>query len=391
MKQTEPDRKIKVMIVVGTRPEAIKMAPIIHECQTRDDTFDLTLVNTAQHRDMVDQVFSIYNIKPDIDLNIMEEDQSLSTIFSKSVKALEGLFRVHRPHVLLVEGDTSTVFVVSLMAFYNKIDVAHVEAGLRTSDIYNPFPEELNRRITSVISKIHFAPTEWAKKSLLKEGYPAESIFVTGNPVIDALLSALEIEHRFADETLNRIDYSSCKVVLVTAHRRENHGEPLINICKAIVELAQFHQDLVFVYPVHPNPNVETTVKKILTEKDRIFLVKPLDYVSFVHLMKKSHLILTDSGGIQEEAPTLGKPVLVLRKTTERPEAVEAGTAKVIGTETRNIVSEVTSLLQDENKYSQMVAPENPFGDGTAAKKIVDIILSRYSSVIEPQKRAHSP
>ena len=381
MNEPEPNGRIRVMTIAGTRPEAIKMAPIIHELDRRKDTFDLAVVNTAQHREMVDQVFSIFNIKAEIDLNIMEDDQSLSSLFTKSIKALDDVFYTQRPHVVLIEGDTSTVFVASLMAFYHKIDVAHVEAGLRTSDIYNPFPEEINRRITSVISKIHFAPTEWAKKNLLKEGYPAESIFVTGNPVIDALLSALEIEHKFSDEALKKVDYSSYKIVLVTAHRRENHGQPLINICKAIVELAQFHQDLVFVYPVHPNPNVETTVRNILEQKDRILLLNPLDYLSFVHLMKRCHLILTDSGGIQEEAPTLGKPVLVLRKTTERPEAIDAGTAKVIGTERQSIIDEVTSLLYDENKYNKMVVYENPFGDGKASKRIADIIMARYSLV----------
>jgi len=378
MNEPEPNGRIRVMTIVGTRPEAIKMAPIIHEFDRRKDTFDLTVVNTAQHREMVDQVFSIFNIKAELDLNIMEDDQSLCTLFTKSIKALDDVFYTQRPHVVLIEGDTSTVFVASLMAFYHKIDVAHVEAGLRTSDIYNPFPEEINRRITSVISKIHFAPTEWAKKNLLKEGYPAESIFVTGNPVIDALLSALEIEHKFCYEALKKIDYSSYRVVLVTAHRRENHGEPLINICKAIVKLAQFHQDLMFVYPVHPNPNVETTAREILEQKDRIFLLNPLDYLSFVHLMKRCHLILTASGGIQEEAPTLGKPVLVLRKTTERPEAIDAGTAKVIGTERQSIIDEVTSLIYDQNQYNKMIVHENPFGDGNAARRIVDIVMARY-------------
>lgn len=371
------------MIVVGTRPEAIKMAPIIREFQARKDIFDLTILNTAQHREIVDQVFSIYNVKPDIDLNIMEDNQSLSTIFTKSVKALEGVFHRQRPHVLLIEGDTSTVFVASLIAFYNKIDVAHVEAGLRTFDIYNPFPEEINRRITSMISTIHFAPTEWAKNNLLKEGYPEESIFVTGNPVVDSLLRALETEYRFKREPLNTIDYNSCKVILVTAHRRENHGEPLINICKAILRLTESDKDLVFIYPVHPNPNVQTTVRALLAAKKRIFLIDPLDYLSFAHLMNRSYLILTDSGGIQEEAPSLGKPVLVLRKTTERPEAQDAGTAVIVGTETGRIIDEVTSLLRDKNKYSKMVVSENPFGDGKASKRIVDIILARYSSVNE--------
>ncbi len=356
------------------------MAPVICEFQTRSDRFDLTVVNTAQHREMVDQVFSIFNIKPDIDLNVMEDNQSLCTIFVRSVKVLERTINTGRPDILLVEGDTSTVFVAALMAFYNKVDVAHVEAGLRTSDMYNPFPEEINRRITSVISKINFAPTEWAKKNLLREGYSEESIFVTGNPVIDSLFKALEMGCRFTDHTLKTICDSSSKVILVTAHRRENHGEPLRNICQAIVELEKLHKNVIFVYPVHPNPNVKRIVHETLAERERIFLVKPMDYISFVHLMDRSHLILTDSGGIQEEAPSIKKPVLILRKTTERPEAVEAGAAKVVGTETKRIVDEVTSLLKDENKYYQMLVPANPFGDGKAARRIVDIISSRYSS-----------
>jgi UDP-N-acetylglucosamine 2-epimerase (non-hydrolysing) len=381
MKEAERYRKAKVMVVVGTRPEAIKMAPIICEFQAREEKCDLTVVNTAQHRQMVDEVFSIFDITPDIDLDIMEDNQDLSTLFTKSAKALEKVLQVHRPHILLIQGDTSTVFVASLMAFYNQIDVAHVEAGLRTRDIYNPFPEEVNRRITSVISRINFAPTERAKKNLLKEGYPEESIFVTGNSVIDALLMALEIEHRFQEEALNSIDYDSCKVILVTAHRRENHGEPLENICKAILELTEYHKDVVFVYPVHPNPNVKTTVERVLSGKERIFLVDPLDHMSFVHLMKKSYLLLTDSGGIQEEAPSMEKPVLVLRKTTERPEAIDAGTARIIGTQKQDIIDEVTSLLCDKGKYEGMVVNENPFGDGKASKRIADVILERYSVI----------
>lgn len=379
MKTFGQNNRIRVMVIVGTRPEAIKMVPIVHEFGRRDDVFDLSIVNTAQHRGMVSQVFSIFNIKPNLDLDIMEDDQSLSQLLTNSVKALDDVFCTMKPQVVLIEGDTSTVFAASLMSFYHKIDVAHVEAGLRTSDIYNPFPEEVNRRITSVISKIHFAPTEWAKNNLLREGYAAESIFVTGNPVIDALLSALEIEHKFRDEALMEIDFDSYKVILVTAHRRENHGQPLVNICKAIEELAVAHRELIFVYPVHPNPNVENIVRNVLSNKDHIFLMKPLSYLTFVNLMRRAYLILTDSGGIQEEAPTLKKPVLVLREKTERPEAVKAGTAMIIGTETRKIVDEVTSLLENESKYFQMVADKNPFGDGKTSQRIVDILFSLYS------------
>ena len=367
------------MIIVGTRPEAIKMAPLICEFQSREKDFELTVVNTAQHREMVDQVFSIYNIRPDIDLDIMEENQTLVSLFSKGAKALQRVFSVEKPAILLIEGDTSTAFVASLMAFYNRVDVAHVEAGLRTCDIYNPFPEEVNRRITSVMSKIHFAPTQWAKNNLLREGYSEQSIFITGNPVIDALLRALETEPTFDDQRLNAVREKTSRLILVTAHRRENHGEPLKRICEAILHLLETHKDLTFVYPVHPNPNVQRLVKEMLSNRDRIFLVPPLDYLSFVHLMKSSYLILTDSGGIQEEAPTLGKPVLVLREKTERPEAIQAGTARVIGTNKQKIVDEVDSLLEDADRYKKMTVTTNPFGDGKASKRIAEIILSFYS------------
>ena len=370
--------KIHVMVVVGTRPEAIKMAPIVNELQARQDVFSLTLVNTGQHREMVDQVLSIFDIQPEIDLDIMEENQSLSTIFSKVSTALEPVFARQKPHILLVEGDTSTVVVTALMAFYNRIDVGHVEAGLRTNDIYNPFPEEVNRRITSVISTIHFAPTAWAKNNLLKEGYSENAIFITGNPVIDALLKAMDIDCPLP-ESLQEIDRDSRKVILVTAHRRENHGKPLADICQAILELASTHEDLLFVYPVHPNPNVESVVGKMLSGKAGIILTPPLEYLPFIRLMKKSYLILTDSGGIQEEAPTLKRPVLVLRKTTERPEAQEAGTARVVGTERGDIVNRVAELLKNRKKYESMVSPNNPFGDGRASARITEIIWSRYS------------
>lgn len=380
MKTAVSQDKVKVALVVGTRPEAIKMAPIIHEFRARKKSFDLTVLNTAQHREMVDQVFAIYNIRPDIDLDIMEENQTLATVFTKSSKALEEVFKTYKPHVLLIQGDTSTVFVASLMAFYNRIDVAHVEAGLRTFDIYNPFPEEVNRRITSVLCQIHFAPTEWAKTNLIREGYRPESIFVTGNPVIDTLLKATKSEHKLKEMVLESIDYEASKIVLVTAHRRENHGKPLENICNAILQLTHLEENLFFVYPIHPNPNVKKIVEPLLGGKQRIFLMDPLDYLSFVHIMKRAYVILSDSGGIQEEAPTLGKPVLVLREVTERPEALDAGTAKVIGTDTNKIVSEVLSLVHNRKAYDKMVVSENPFGDGKASKRIVDIIGSRYST-----------
>ena len=367
---------LNTMVVVGTRPEAIKMAPVIHEFKKRRRCC-LHVVNTAQHRDLVDQAFSMFGLNADSDLNLMEKDQTLLSLLTKGSEAFEQTLIAHKPDVLLVEGDTTTVFFASLMAFYHKVDVAHVEAGLRTADIYSPFPEEVNRRITSVVTTLHFAPTEWAKKNLLREGHRESDIYITGNPVIDAFLEVLEMEPCFS-EILNSIDFDRFKVILVTAHRRENHGKPLENICRAILQLRDTFEDILFLYPVHPHPMVENIVQPLLSGKQRIIVVPPLDYLSFVHLMKRSHLILTDSGGIQEEAPSIGKPTLVLRNTTERPEAIDAGTAKVIGTETENIVREVSSLISDEVKYRNMTTKRNPFGDGNAAKRIVDIVLERY-------------
>jgi len=380
MKLGGPKRKVKVMIVVGTRPEAIKMAPVIQEFQARQESSDLTIVNTAQHRQLVDEVFSLYGIVPSVDLNIMEDNQTLGLIFSKTSEAIDRVLQEHRPDILLIQGDTSTVFVAALMAFYHKIDVGHVEAGLRTSDMYNPFPEEINRRMTSELTTLHFAPTQRAKRNLLREGHRETTIFVTGNPVIDALLKAVQIQFECQNELLNSINDGCQKLVLITAQRRENHGKPLADICQAILELSELHENVVFVYPVHPNPNVKRPVEEVLSARERVFLVDPLDYMTFVHLMKKSYLILTDSGGVQEEAPTIGKPVLVLRETTERPEAVEVGAARIVGTERRRIVREVTSLLKNGEEYEKMVVSENPFGDGKASRRIADIVLARYAA-----------
>jgi UDP-N-acetylglucosamine 2-epimerase (non-hydrolysing) len=378
MARQNENRKILVTVIVGTRPEAIKMAPIVHELRERPDAFSVTLVNTAQHREMVDQVFSVYGIKADVDLDLMEENQSLATILAKGAWALDAVFSTNKADIVLVEGDTSTVFVASLIAFYHRIDVGHVEAGLRSHDRYRPFPEEINRKITSVVASIHFAPTEWARGNLLREGYPAEAIFVTGNPVVDSLLKALGGHHEF-QRPLNEIDYDASRMILVTAHRRENHGKPLANICEAILEIAERNDDVIFVYPVHPNPNVRTVVTELLGNRDRIYLVDPVEYVSFVYLMKAAYLILTDSGGMQEEAPTLKTPVLVLREKTERPEAVEAGTARVVGTDRARIVDEVCRLLKNREEYEAMVTEENPFGDGMSAQRIADILQGRYS------------
>jgi len=378
MTSLDPGTKLRAAVVVGTRPEAIKMAPIIKEFKARTGSVDLLVVNTAQHREMIDQVLSIFDIEPDIDLNLMEQNQAAFSFVSKILPALGRVLERHRPHILLVEGDTSTVFATSLMAFYNRIDVGHVEAGLRTRDIYQPFPEEMNRRVTSVLATLHFAPTAWAKDNLLREGHSEASIFVTGNPVVDALLSIVDENAANLNSRLPQIDFDTKKLVLITVHRRENHGQPLINVCKAVLRLAERYEDIVFVYPVHPNPNVQDVVKKHLADNSRILLTDPMDYLTFVQLMKHCHLILTDSGGIQEEAPTFGKPVLVLRNKTERPEAVDTGIARIVGTETDRIIKETALILNDENQYKSMVASHNPFGDGTASRQIVDIIESYY-------------
>lgn len=379
MKHNGKKDRVGVMVVLGTRPEAIKMAPIIREFRARSDECNLKVVNTAQHRGLVDQALSIFSLQADVDLDLMEENQTLAQVFSKGVAAFEKVLVSDKPDVMVVEGDTSTVFLTSLLAFYNKVDIAHVEAGLRTSDLYNPFPEEANRRITSVITNIHFAPTSWAKANLVREGHSEDRIYVTGNPVVDAFLDALQLKPDTDYRSLISMDPdTTSRMILVTAHRRENHGRPLEKICDAINQLHDRHEDLFFVYPVHPNPEIRNTVQHLLSNKERIRLVPPMDYVSFVHLMNESYLILTDSGGIQEEAPSISKPTLILRKTTERPEALDSGTAKLIGIETKNIVQEVTSLLSDERKYKSMIGRENPFGDGKAARRIVDITLERY-------------
>lgn len=361
----------KILIIFGTRPEAIKMAPVIKELRRFPTKFQPVVIITAQHREMLDQVLQLFQIVPDYDLNIMQNRQSLFDISSLTLQRLKPILEREKPTLVLVQGDTTTTFAAALASFYLKIPVGHVEAGLRTKDIYQPFPEEMNRRMTSILSSFHFAPTKDAKESLLKEGISEEKIYVTGNTVIDALLSVIKENYTFNHPVLSRIEFDSSKIILVTVHRRESWGTPLRDICKAIGEIVLVRDDIEVVFSVHRNPEVQQVVRSVLKDNCRVHLVEHLDYESFVQLMNKSYLILTDSGGIQEEAPSLGKPVLVLRDVTERTEGIEAGTAKLVGRESRSIVEETLKLLCDSASYDKMARAVNPYGDGQAAKKIL--------------------
>lgn len=367
---------IKVMTIMGTRPEAIKLAPVIKEIAKYKRDFQSIIVLTAQHREMLDQVLALFEIKADHDLNIMREGQNLFHISSRALHGLQKVIEKEKPDIALVEGDTTTVFIASLAAFYYKIPIAHIEAGLRSFNKYHPFPEEINRKLVTVLTDLHFAPTQKAKKNLLEEGVPEEKIFVTGNPVIDALFMKVKENYYFTQPEIRKIDFEEKRVILVTAHRRENFGEPLRNICFALKEIIDSFPDVEIVYPVHPNPNIQKPVKRLLGEVGRIHLLEPLGYDSLVNLMNQCYLMLTDSGGIQEEAPSLGKPVLVLRAVTERPEAVTAGTVKVIGTEKENIVRETKILLENKEEYQRMARAINPYGDGKAAERIIEILLN---------------
>ena len=389
---------MKVLTVFGTRPEAIKLAPVIRELQRRsaDGGLRSLVCVTAQHRQMLDQVLRLFDITPDYDLNIMEEDQSPTQVASAVLARLEPILEKERPDWVLVQGDTTTVVAASLAAFYARAKVGHVEAGLRTYDKWRPFPEEINRRVAGVIADLHFAPTERARQNLLREGVPDERIIVTGNPVIDALHWVAnqscppEVERLLKAEGKIRNPKSEIRNVLVTAHRRENFGAPLENICLALRDIAAHYDGRVrIVYPVHLNPNVWEPVHRLLGDVPNITLTPPLDYLPLVHLMKRSYLVLTDSGGIQEEAPGLGVPVLVLREVTERPEAVEAGTVRVVGTNRRRIVAEAVRLLEDAEAYTQMARAVNPYGDGHAAKRIVGALLGETVAPFEPMALWH--
>ncbi|HBM79659.1 MAG TPA: UDP-N-acetylglucosamine 2-epimerase (non-hydrolyzing) [Clostridiaceae bacterium] len=365
---------MKVMAVFGTRPEAIKMAPLVKRLESDSRIISKVCV-TAQHREMLDQVLEIFNIVPDYDLNIMREKQSLADITSRALQGLEKVIRSEIPDIVLVHGDTTTTFAGSLAAFYNKVKVGHVEAGLRTFNKYFPYPEEMNRRLTGSIADIHFAPTSTAKRNLLNEGVKPENIYVTGNTVIDAMASTVRKNYKFKNEELNKIDFNSKRVIFITAHRRENWGKPLQDICMAFKDIVGAYKDVELVYLVHLNPVVHDEVYSILNGVERIHLLPPLDIIETHNLMDRSFMVMTDSGGIQEEAPHLGKPVLVLRDVTERPEAVEAGTLKVIGTKRENVFKEASLLLSDKMEYDSMANAKNPFGDGKACERITEAIL----------------
>lgn len=364
------------MTVFGTRPDAIKMCPVVLELQRFPEKVSVVVAVTGQHREMLRQVLDVFHIQPKYDLDIMQAKQTLTQITTRALEGLGKIIEEECPDIVLCQGDTSTTFVASLAAFYNKVAVGHVEAGLRTDNKYDPFPEEMNRRLTSVLADLHFAPTPMAEQNLLAEGIPASRISVTGNTVIDALLSVAERPSSFDDLQLQGLDLDGKRMILVTAHRRENWGEPMERICAAVKAIVERFQDTVVVFAVHKNPIVRDVVFPALGGLDRIHLIEPPDYVPFVHLLKKANIILTDSGGVQEEAPALGKPVLVMRKTTERPEGVEAGTALLVGTETEEIVSRASELLTSSAAYEKMSKANNPYGDGSASVRIREKLFS---------------
>lgn len=371
-------KKIKVMTVFGTRPEAIKMAPIVLELAKHPDKITPVVAVTAQHREMLDQVLKLFHIKPDYDLDIMAQGQTLFDITTKAMQGLDKVLTAEKPDIVLVHGDTTTTFAGALAAYYHQIPVGHVEAGLRTHNIYSPFPEEMNRKLTGCIAALNFAPTETSEHNLLSENVPAESIFVTGNTVIDALHHTVRDDFAFSDELLQKIDFKNKRIILVTTHRRENLGEPMRHVYKALRQLTEEFDDVEVVFPVHKNPKVREVVNEELGGLDKVHLIDPLDYEPFANLMHRAHLILTDSGGVQEEAPALGKPVLVLRDTTERPEAVEAGTVKLIGTDRDRVYNEARELLTNKAEYNRMAAAVNPYGDGKAAARIIKAVLYHY-------------
>lgn len=361
---------IKVMTVFGTRPETIKLAPVIHKFKEQPEHFTNTVVVTAQHRTMLDQMLEVFALAPDLDLDIMEANQSLFQVTQKTLQRLEEVIAQHTPDVILVQGDTTSTFVGALAGFYFKTKVAHVEAGLRTHQKFSPFPEEINRRLTSVLADIHFPPTLLAKENLLREGVREENIFITGNTGVDAVRTILDENHRFESVAINAILDSRHRNIVVTAHRRENWGEAFESVAQAILQLVARHDDIQFIFPVHLNPQVRKVFHAKLQNHARVHLLEPLEYRSFINLLGRAHLILTDSGGIQEEAPSLRKPVLVMREVTERPEALSKGFLKLVGCNVDRIVNEVTRLLQDDAYYVTSTSGANPYGDGHAAERI---------------------
>lgn len=374
--------KIKVMSIFGTRPEATKMAPLIKVMEENENIEPIICV-TAQHRQMLDQVLDIFKIKPHYDLDIMKEKQTLTDITTRALTGLEEVMKKEKPDIVLVHGDTTTTFAGSLAAFYSQIKVGHVEAGLRTYDKYQPFPEEMNRKLTGAMADLHFAPTKLAKEHLLKENVNANDIFITGNTAVDCLKTTIEEDYVFSLDILNKIDYKSKRVITMTAHRRENLGEPLENICGAVLRLAEDNPDILVVYAVHFNPLVRETAGRILGNHPRIILTDPIDMKDMHNLMNLSYLVMTDSGGLQEEVPSMGKPVLVLRNVTERPEGIEAGTLRLAGVSEDKIYKEASLLLNDSSVYEKMARAKNPFGDGFAAERITDAILYYFGILKE--------
>ncbi len=381
----------RIAVVIGTRPEAIKMAPIVHALKKYPDLFETIVISTAQHRQMLDQVFTLFDIVPDVDLAVMRPNQNLTDLTSLVLQEMSKTLDDLQPDLLLVQGDTTTVVAASLAGFYKKIPIGHVEAGLRSHNKYSPFPEEVNRQLASVLADIHFAPTALAKTKLLNEGIAEDSIVITGNTVVDALSVQLERPFQFENTPLENIPFNDDnRILFVTSHRRESWGEPLENTCAALKELVSAFPDLIIVYPVHLNPNVNEPVMRLLGNVPRIYLTDPIDYLTCINLMKKSYLILTDSGGIQEEAPALKIPALVLRELTERPEAFQAGMAKVVGTDQEKIVQEASLLLSDSAAYQAMAQGNNPYGDGHASERIVSVIQrwsqKKQGRLLEPSE-----
>lgn len=370
-------KKLKVMVVFGTRPEAIKMAPLVLELQKHSDSIETITVVTAQHRQMLDQVLETFGIEPHYDLDIMGKNQSLLDITGKILEKFDPVVKQELPDIILVHGDTTTTFAASLVAFYNQVRIGHVEAGLRTFDKYSPFPEEMNRQMTDSLADLYFAPTSESKENLLKENHPESAIVITGNTAIDAL--KLTVQSDYYHEVLDQLDPDK-KLVLVTMHRRENQGQPMRNVFTALREMVDLHQEIEVVYPVHLSPAVQEAAKDILAGHNRIHLIEPLDVLDFHNLASRSYFIMTDSGGVQEEAPSLGKPVLVLRDTTERPEGVRAGTLKLVGTDPVRVKKAMAELLTDETLYGQMSQAPNPYGDGRASERIVQSIQHYFGA-----------
>jgi len=382
--------KCRIIAVLGTRPEAIKLALVIHELRRRSQDFETAVVHTGQHRTMLDHALQFFKIKPDFDLDVMRPNQTLNSLTGRVLDTVENACHRFEPNMVLVQGDTTTAFASALAAYYCKIAVGHIEAGLRSHDLYNPFPEEANRRLASVLTEIHFAPTALSRDNLLAEGVPDEKIVVTGNTVIDTLRALSVLPHSWENTPLAGIPDDNSRLVLVTSHRRESLGADQEHMCLALKDLVKLHPDIRIVYPVHLNPNVRSTVNALLQNTDRIHLTEPLDYITFVSLLRRCFLVLTDSGGIQEEAPTFGKPVLVLRKLTERPEASQFGMAKIIGMSREGIVNETSHLLNDAEAYQDMSEGENPYGDGHSSERIVEAVARWYAKktpLLEPDQQ----